>query len=144
MERVKNDHSKSIFNRKLCEPEELVLHKNIIVCMSHNKIISNSSQVLYSQGSLAIVKDFNVDEDRHLESVDVTLVPPNVRFYTEILETWNETTSRLRTTIPVQDSRGHKIRITKCPFCYSNCFDMHKIIGKTLEKIAIRLSNESK
>ena len=117
---LNNNHLKIILNRKLYEPEELVLHKNMITCMTHNKIISNNIQVLYSQGSLAIVKDFNVDVDGHLESVDVTLLPPGVKCYTEILETWNETTFRLRTTIPVQGSRGCKIRRTQYPFCYSN------------------------
>ena len=111
-----NDNLKSIMNRKLCEPQELFLHKNIIICMTHNKIISNNSQIIYSEGSLTIVKDFNVDEDGHLESVDITLLTPGVRFYTQTLETWNEISYRLRTTIPIQGSKVHKIRRTQHPF----------------------------
>ena len=70
----------SILSKKSHESKELVLHKNMLVCMSHNKIISNSSQVIYSEGLLAIVKDFNIDEDGHLGSVDIILLPLDTRF----------------------------------------------------------------
>ena len=105
---LRNNHLKSTLNRQLCEPEELVLHKNRLVCITHNKIISNSIQVLCSQGSLAMVKDFNVDQNRHLESVDIALL--RIRFYSTILETWIEATLKLRTAISILGDRGCKIR----------------------------------
>ena len=108
----------------------------MLVYMTDNKIISNS-QVLYSQG-------FYLGKSRKLNSVSIILLPPGVRFYSQIVDSWTRATIHMRVTIPVNISRGYKVRRTQFPFCYSNCFTMHKIIGQTLQKTAIRLSNEIK
>ena len=75
----------SQLSRKVYELEELVLHKGMLVCMTHNKIISNS-QVLYSQGSLIIINEYYLDESGKLNSVSIILLPSGVRFYSEIVD----------------------------------------------------------
>ena len=116
----------------------------MLICITHNKIISDSSEVLYSQCSLVIVKDFTIDEDWHLELVYIIILTLVIVFYWKMLEKWKERTSRWRTAIPILSRRGCKIRRTQHPFCYSKCFTMCEVIGQRLEKTAIRLWNKSK
>ena len=56
----------------------------MLVCMTHNKILPRSSQVLYSQGSLAIIDDLYTDENNNLIAVRLILLPPGMRFYTNV------------------------------------------------------------
>ena len=62
----------------------------MLVCMTHNKILPRSSQVLYSQGSLAIIDDLYTDENNNLIVVRIILLPPSMRFYTNVSDDWKK------------------------------------------------------
>jgi len=70
---------------KVYDLEELVLYKGMLVYITDNKTIS-ISQVLYSQGLLAILKEFNLDNTGKLYLVSVILLPLIVRFYLEVAD----------------------------------------------------------
>ena len=140
---LRNEYLSNQLSRKIYEPQELVLHENMLVCMTHNKVVNNR-KVLYSQGSLAIINGFSREEEAENELVNVTLLPPGVRFFEEVPNHWEKATIRIRKSNPTTVGRGYKVRRIQYPFCYSNCFTMHKIIGQTLMKVAVRLSTEEK
>ena len=48
--------------------------------MTHNKVI-DSTNVIYSQGSLAAIDEFEVSNSNGSIIVHVTLLPPGVRYF---------------------------------------------------------------
>ena len=64
--------------------------------------------------------------------------------FSETCGNWVKNAVRVGKTQPINSFREQKLRRTRFTFCYSNCFTMHKIIGETLDKTAIRLSNVRK
>jgi hypothetical protein len=104
--------------------------------------VLNNTTPLYSQGSLAVIKEIKTNDNDEIESVDLLLLPPGERCVTHVDPNWKETTVRVRKTLPVSLERGIKARRNQLPFCYSNCFTMHKILGQTLPATAMKISND--
>ena len=138
---LSNDRLSKKITKEVHEPEELIIYKGQVVCMTYNKVINNTTS-LFSQGSLAVIKDIKCDDNNNIVSVDVVLMPPGEKCTTVIDPNWKETTVCFRKTQPVSLERGIKARRIQLPFCYSNCFTIHKILGQTLPAIAMKISTD--